>query len=103
MLIPMQLEITGAVPSKFQIDDYVQDCVNVSALVPLDETSGGIGRGAEVFAYKTSADISEFKDIDFTNTVIADCQVEMVKKGKKTALVLKAIKFKQPAVQTAKA
>lgn len=94
MLIPMQLEITGAVPSKFQIDDYIQDCVNVSALVPLDQEAGGIGRGAEVFAYKTAADISEFKDVDFTQTVIADCMVDMVKKGKKTALVLKSIKFK---------
>ena len=95
MNIPMQLEVTGAVPSKFTIDDYTEDCVNVSALVPLDESSGGIGRGAEVFKYKTSADISEFKDVDFTNPVVADCQVEMVKKGKKTVLVLKSLKFKQ--------
>ena len=95
MLIPMQLEVTGAVPSKFTIDDYTEDCVNVSALVPLDEASGGVGRGAEVFKYKTSADISEFKDVDFTNPVTADCQVEMVKKGKKTVLVLKSLKFKQ--------
>ncbi|WP_201617455.1 hypothetical protein [Psychrobacter urativorans] len=102
-IIPMQLEITGAVPSKFQIDDYIEDCVNVSALVALDETQGGIGRGAEIFKYKTSTDISEFKDIDFTNPVVADCQVEMVKKGKKMVLVLKSLKFKQPAVQPVKA
>jgi hypothetical protein len=93
----MQLEITGAVPSKFTIDDYAEDCVNVSALVPLDESSGGVGRGAEVFKYKTSSDISEFKDVDFTTPAIADCQVEMVKKGKKTVLVLKSLKFKQSA------
>lgn len=99
MLIPMQLEITGAVPSKFQIENYVEDCVNVSALVPLDETVGGIGRGAEIFKYKTAADISEFKDVDFTNPVIADCQVDMVKKGKKMVLVLMSLKFKQNHTQ----
>ena len=103
MLIPMQLEITGVVPSKFQIDDYIEDCVNVSALVALDETVGGLGRGAEIFKYKTAADVSEFKDIDFTNPVIADCQVDMIKKGKKMVLVLKSLKFKQNAAQPAKA
>ncbi len=102
MIIPMQLEITGAVPSKFEIDDYVQDCVNVSALVPLDVSNGGVGRGAQVFPYKTSESISEFQDLDFSNPVIADCQVEMIIKGKKTVLLLQSIKFKQSAVNTAK-
>lgn len=96
MLIPMQLEITGAVPSQFKIEDYVEDCVKVSALVPLDESAGGVGRGAEIFNYKTAADISEFHNIDLTNNVVADCQVEMVKKGKNTKLILRSIKFKQP-------
>ncbi len=101
MLIPMQLEITGAVPSKFQIDDYNEDCVNVSALVPLDETTGGIGRGAEVFNYKTAADITEFDGLDLDNKIyMADAQVEMVKKGKNTKLILRSLKFKQPVLQT---
>lgn len=100
MLIPMQLEITGAVPSKFQIEDYVEDCVNVSALVPLDESVGGIGRGAEIFKYKTAEDISEFKDLDLDNrTYTADAQVEMVKKGKNTKLILRSLKFKQQPIQ----
>lgn len=99
MLIPMQLEITGAVPSQFKIDDYVEDCVKVSALIPLDESQGGIGRGADIFNYKTSEDISEFKTIDFTSPVVADCQVEMVKKGKTSKLILRSIKFKQPVIQ----
>lgn len=98
MLIPMQIEITGAVPSKFSIEDYHEDCVNVSALVPLDATVGGIGRGAEVFKYKTSSDISEFSGIDFTVTHIADAQIEMVKKGKKTVLMLRSLKFKSSPV-----
>lgn len=103
MLIPMQLEITGAVPSKFQIEDYKEDCVNVSALVPLDKTVGGIGRGAEVFKYKDSTAISEFEGLDLDNqSYIADAQVDMIKKGKKMVLVLMSLKFKS-VPQTAKA
>mgnify|MGYP000173869063 CR=1 FL=1 len=98
MLIPMQLEVTGAVPSEFKIEDYVENCVKVSALVPLDATVGGIGRGAEVFNYKTAADIKEFEGLDLDNrTYTADAQVEMVKKGKNTKLILRSLKFKQPA------
>lgn len=103
MLIPMQVAIVGAVPSKFQIDDFQEDCVNVHALVALDESAGGVGSGAEVFKYKTSEAISEFQEIDFDAPVIADCQIEVVKKGKRTVLLLKSIKFQKSAVQTAKA
>lgn len=99
MLVPMQLEITGAVPSEFKIDDYVENCVKVSALVPLDETVGGVGRGAELFNYKTAADISEFQTVDFSTPVVADCQVEMVKKGKNTKLILRSLKFRQQQTQ----
>ncbi len=96
MLIPMQILITGAVPSKFKIDDYVEDCVNVSALIPLDKDRGGVGNGAEVFKYKTSESMTEFKDIDFSVPVMADCQIEMVKKGKSTVMMLRSVKFHQP-------
>ncbi len=101
MLIPMQLEVTGAVPSEFKIEDYVENCVKVSALVPLDSSVGGVGRGAEVFNYKTAADITEFEGLDLDNrTYVADAQVEMVKKGKSTKLILRSLKFKQPTLQT---
>lgn len=103
MIVPMQLDITGAVPSKFKIEDYQEDCVNVSALIPLDETAGGVGRGAQIFKYKTSDAMAEFNDIDFTNPISADAQVEIVKKGQKTVLILKSIKFKQATAQTVKA
>lgn len=104
MIVPMQLEITGAVPSNFQIEDYKEDCVNVSALVPLDKTVGGIGRGAEVFKYKDSTAISEFQGLDLDNqTYIADAQVDVIKKGKKMVLVLLSLKFKQATAQTVKA
>lgn len=49
MLMPMVIEITGAVPSNFTVNDYTEDCVKVSGLIPLDTDKGGIGRGAEVF------------------------------------------------------
>lgn len=103
MIVPMQLDITGVVPSKFKIEDYQEDCVNVSALIPLDESAGGVGRGAQIFKYKTSDAMTEFKDIDFTNPISADAQVEIVKKGQKTVLILKSIKFKQATAQTVKA
>ena len=104
MLIPMQVEVTGAVPSVFEIDDFKQDCVNVSALIPLDKSNGGLGRGAEVFKYKTSEAISEFEGLDLDNqTYTADAQVEVVKKGKNVVMILKSLKFKQSAVQSAKA
>lgn len=96
MNIQMQLEVTGAVPSNFKIDDYVEDCVKVSALVPLDKDAGGVGRGAEVFNYKTSGDIKEFDGLDLDNrSYVADAVVEMVKKGKNTKLILKSLNFKQ--------
>lgn len=95
MIIQMQLEVTGAVPSKFKVEDYSEDCVKVSALVPLDKDAGGVGRGAEVFNYKSSEDIKEFHGLDFDNrSYLADAQVEMVKKGKQTKLILKSLAFK---------
>lgn len=96
MLIPMQLEVTGAVPSDFKIEDYVENCVKVSALIPLDKESGGRGRAAEVFKYKTADDITEFDGLDLDNqSYMADAQVEMVKKGNRSQLILRSLKFKQ--------
>lgn len=98
MLMPMTVEITGAVPSVMNFDGYSEDCVRVSALIPLDTDKGGLGRGAEVFQYKTSADINEFKNVGLENgSVTADCQVELVKVGNKSKLYLRAVKFKSSA------
>lgn len=102
MLIPMTLEITGAVPSVFQINDYHEDCVNVSALVQLSTDDGGIGRGAEVLKYKTSSAIKEFENVGLEKgIVIADCKVEYVKKGKKSVLILREISFKSQTITKA--
>ncbi len=94
MMMTMIVPILGAVPSKFTLDSgYTEDCVNVHAVIDLDPTVGGVGRGAEVFKYKTSDDISEFQGIDFSGFPVAECKVSLVKKGKKAVMVLQSIKF----------
>ena len=100
MLIPMTIEITGAVQSKFTVNDYTEDCVKVSGLLDFDAESGVIsfGKGAEVFNYKTSADITEFDGVGLDKgNVVADCKVDLVKAGKKSKLILKEINFRKSA------
>lgn len=97
MLMPMVIEITGAVPSNFTVNDYTEDCVKVSGLIPLDTDKGGIGRGAEVFNYKTSKDIGEFDGVGLElGNVMADCKVELVKVGKGSKLILREVNFRKP-------
>lgn len=96
MLMSMTVEITGVVPSVMDFDGYKEDCVRVSALIPFDVEKGGIGRGAEVFKYKTSDAIKEFQEMGLEKgSVLADCQVELVKVGSKSQLMLRSIKFKK--------
>lgn len=95
----MQIEITGVVPSKFTMDGYSEDCVKVSGLIPLDVDKGGKGRGAEIFDYKNSDAIKEFENVDFSQSQLADCTVELVKSGKKSKLILRSVKFKSVVVK----
>lgn len=95
MITNMQLQIVGAKPSKFEIDDFKEDTTKVYALVPLDETSGGLGHAVEAFNFEDSSSISIFKDHDFP--IQADCRVELITGGKKSKLVLRSINIKPSA------
>ncbi|MGP4120863.1 hypothetical protein ACT3N8_13725 [Psychrobacter aquimaris] len=101
MITPMQLTIVGAKPSKFEIDDYKEDTTKVYALVPLDETSGGLGQAVQDFNYLDSNAISIFAGQEFP--VNADCKVELITSGKKSRLVLRSIEFKDAKLNLPKA
>lgn len=95
MITNMTLQIVGAKPSKFEIDDFKEDTTKVYALVPLDETSGGLGHAVEAFNFGDSDSISIFKDHQFP--IDANCKVELITGGKKSKLVLRSIDIKSPA------
>lgn len=88
-MLPMKLTILGVKPSKFIIDDYKEDTVKVYVQMPLDPATGGYGSSVEIFDYKVSEDIHEFKNANFPFT--AECQLEMVSTGKKTKVRLRKI------------
>lgn len=78
--------VVGIEPSKFQVNDFIEDCVKYHIQFPLDPTKGGKGVGNLVFKHGLASDMDKYTGLDLPFEANADIQTIVGNKGAQTIM-----------------